>query len=117
MTEHIRAIILANPAPLDPEWFGRAPDTNTYCLTSQHITSAVALPKGHPVRAILAAATVEGYLREHNYKFEREASTVPEFCVDLLKAVRATIESVTIECNATTFEDPIGRVRLGLRRT
>jgi hypothetical protein len=49
------------------------------------------------VRAILAAATVEGCLRRHNYKFEREASRVPEFSVDLLKAVRATNESITIE--------------------
>jgi len=59
MAERIKAI--ANPAPEDPEWPGwRAPDTNTFCLTSQHITSACALPQGHPVRAILAAATVEG---------------------------------------------------------
>lgn len=116
MAEHIKAIILANPLP-DLEWLERPPDTNTHCLTSQHITSAVALPEGHPVRAILAAATVEGCLRQHNYKFEREASRVPEFSVDLLKAVRATIESITIEYNATTFEDPISRVRLGLKRT
>ena len=52
----------------------------------------------HPVRAILAAATVEGCLRQHNSKFEREASRVREFPVDLLKAVRATIDY-----NATTF--------------
>ncbi|KAH8791721.1 hypothetical protein F5882DRAFT_376833 [Hyaloscypha sp. PMI_1271] len=117
MAEHIRAIILANPAPLDPEWLGRAPDTNTYCLTSQHITSAVALPEGHPVRAILAAAAVEGCLRKYHYKFEREASRVPEFSVDLLKAVRAALESITIEFNATTFEDPISRLRFGLKRT
>lgn len=47
MAEHIKAIILANPAPEDMKWDGwRAPDTNTQCLTSQHITSAVALPEG-----------------------------------------------------------------------
>ncbi|PMD31936.1 hypothetical protein L207DRAFT_519232, partial [Hyaloscypha variabilis F] len=62
MAERIKAIILANPGPEDPEWLGRAPDTNTFYLMSQHITSAVALPEGHPVRAILAAATVEGCL-------------------------------------------------------
>ncbi|TVY12698.1 hypothetical protein LARI1_G009579 [Lachnellula arida] len=110
MAERIKAIILANPAPEDPEWPGwRVPYTNTFCLTSQHITSACALPQGHPVRGILAAATVEGY------KFEREASRVPEFAVNLLKAVRATIESITIEFNATTFEDPISRLRFGLK--
>jgi hypothetical protein len=69
------------------------------------------------VRAILAAATVEGFLRQHTYKFQREASKVPGFSVDLLKAMRATMESITIESNATTFEDPISRVRLRLKRT
>jgi len=74
MAKHIKTIILANPALEDSKWAGwRAPDTNTHCLTSQHITSAAALPEGHPVRAILAAGTVEGCLRQHNYKFEREA--------------------------------------------
>jgi len=118
MSKHIEATILANPAPEDSQWDKwRPPDTNTHFLTSQHITSAVALPEGHPVRAILAAATVEGCLRQHNYKFEREASEIPEFSVDLLRAVRETIESITIEYNATTFEDPISRARLGLKRT
>jgi hypothetical protein len=118
MAEHIKAIILANPAPEDSKWEKwRSPDTNTHCLTSQHIISGVDLPEGHPVRAILAAATVEGCLRQHNYKFEREASKVPGFSIDLLKAVRATIESITTEYKATTFEDPISRVRLGLKRT
>jgi hypothetical protein len=80
MAGHTEAIILANPAPKDSKWDKwRAPDTNTHCLRSQHITSAVALPNGHPVRAILAAATVEGCLRQHNYKFEREDSNIPEF--------------------------------------
>jgi hypothetical protein len=117
MAEHIKAIILANPAPEDWKWADRrAPDTNTHCLTSQHITSAVALPKGHPVRTILAAATVEGCLRRHNYKFEKEASSVPEFSADLLKAVRATIENISIEHNATTFADPISGVTLRLKR-
>jgi hypothetical protein len=65
MAERIKAIILANSAPEYPEWPGwRALDPNTFCLTSQHITSACALPQGHLVRAILAAATVKGYVRK-----------------------------------------------------
>lgn len=118
MAEHIKTIILANPAPKDST-FGmwRPPDTNTRCLTSQHITSAVALPEGHPERAILAAATVEGCLVQHNCRFEIEASTVPEFSVDLLKVVRATLESITIEYNEAKFEHPISQVRLRLKRT
>jgi hypothetical protein len=33
----------------------------------------------------------------------------------LLRAVRAAIESITIEFNATTFEDPISWLRFGLK--
>jgi hypothetical protein len=54
---------------------------------------------------------------QHNYKFEKEASSVPEFSVDLLKAMRATIESITTEHNVITFEDPVSRVRVQLKRT
>ncbi len=115
IAKHIKAIILANQGEKD--WVydkARAPDTNTRCLTSQHITSAVALPEGHPVRAILAAAAAEGCLRLHNYRFDSEAANTPGFSADLLKAVRATLESINTE---STFEDPISRVRLKLMRT
>jgi hypothetical protein len=63
IAERIKAIILANPAPENPEWLGRAPDTNTFYLTFQYITLAVALPKGHPVHTILAIVTIKGCLR------------------------------------------------------
>ena len=69
------------------------------------------------MRAILAAAVVEGYLRQDNCKFLRETSKVLDFLVDLLKAVRATIKSIAYEFNTLTFEDPISGVRLGLQRT
>jgi hypothetical protein len=67
MAEHIKAIIIANPTP-DGLMFqnNRHSDTNTYCLTSQHIISAALLPEGHPVRCIFAAAAVEGYLQQEN---------------------------------------------------
>jgi hypothetical protein len=117
IAEHIKAIILANPAPKNSmfeKW--RTPDTNTYCLTSQHIISAVHLPEWHPVRGILAAAAVEGYLRQEqdNYKFLRETSEVPDFSVDLLKAVRATLKSIAYEECRITFKDPISGMRLRL---
>jgi len=44
-------------------------------------------------RSTKNSGTVEGCLRQHNYKFEREASRVPEFFVDLLKAVRGAIKN------------------------
>ena len=120
MAEHIKATILANPAPEDWKWCGaRPPDIHTHCLTSKHITSAVALPEGHPVRMILAAATVEGFLRGHNYKFEKEASSVPNFSTDLLKAVRATLGTMvetSIKYGATAFADPISGETVKFRR-
>lgn len=57
------------------------------------------------MRCILAAAAVEGYLRhEDGHKFLKETQDVPNFAADLLKAVRATLKTLT---RATTFEDPI----------
>jgi hypothetical protein len=106
MAEHIKAIIIANPAPVDWKFQrGRNPDTNVFCLTSQHIISAALLPEGHPVRYILAAAAVEGYLRrEGDYKFLKETQEVPNFAADLLKEVRATLKTLTQDKN---FTDPI----------
>jgi hypothetical protein len=40
-----------------------------------------------------------------------------EFSVDLLKAIKAIIKSITIKYNVITFKDLISQVRLGLRGT
>jgi hypothetical protein len=115
MAEHIKAIIIANSTPDGWKFQNhRHPDTNTYCLTSQHIISAAFLPEGHPVRCIFAAAAVEGYLRQENgYKFLKEIQEVPNFAADLLKAVRATLRTSTY-VHTITFEDPISGKTLGL---
>lgn len=102
MAEHIKAIIIANPAPSS----GKS-DTNTYCLTSRHIVSAASLPDGHPVRSLLAAAAVKRYLRDDNHKFLKEIQEVPNFYFDLLKAVKATLESLTTDYNCIIAKDPI----------
>jgi hypothetical protein len=112
MAEHIKAIIKANPAPPQNSasfYSGkkRDPDTNTYCITSQHITSAAFLPEGHLVRSILATAAVERYLRHDNHKFREEAQNIPNFSVNLLKAVRTTLKKLTYKDYEIRFEDPI----------
>jgi hypothetical protein len=113
----IKAIILANSGPANWKWEnGRAPDTNTLNLTSEHIASAVALPEGHPVRTMLAMAAVEGYLRQPDSQFENDTSRFPEFAADLLKAVRATITSLDAKHEDITFEEPISRERLRLKK-
>jgi hypothetical protein len=85
----------------------REPDTNTYCLISWYITSAANLPGGHPVQNALAIAAVEGYLQYDNYKFLRETQEVPNFSVDLLQAVKATLKTITHSKSSINFKDPI----------
>jgi hypothetical protein len=102
MAEHIKAIIIANPAPSP-----RKPDTNTHYLTSKHIISVASLPREHPVRSLLAAAAVEGYLRDDNHKFLKETQEVPSFSVDLLKAVKATLNSFAVGRTCIIVRDPI----------
>jgi hypothetical protein len=102
MAERIEAIIIANP---DSNL--RKPDTNTHYLTSEHIISVASLPKEHPVRSLLAAAAVEGYLRDDNHKFLKEIQEVPNFSADLLKAVKATLKSVRLDsCGRILVTDP-----------
>ena len=121
MAERIKTIIKANPAPprLQPvatrTSHKRVPDTNTYCITSQHITSAAFLPEGHPVRSMLASAAVEGYLRDDNHKFRKEAQDVPNFSADLLKAVRTTLKNLAYRNSEIQFEDPISGVTMPLK--
>ena len=98
MAERIKAIIIANPARTTDEIYNEAPGplecNNTYCLTSEHISSAADLPDGHPVRQILATAAVKGYLLHDDHKFSKEMREVHNFSVDLLKAVKATLKNL-----------------------
>ena len=112
MAEYIRQTLIANPNPKsDPFW--RHADTNTFCLTSQHIVSALSLPSEHPVRRLLAAASVEGYLRDQNHKFATETLRYPAFGADLLREVRVALHELQSAGNVA-FEDPISKNRVEL---
>jgi hypothetical protein len=52
-------------------------------------------------------AAVEGYLRHDNHKFLRETQEVPNFSVDLLQAVKATLKTITHSKSSINFKDPI----------
>jgi hypothetical protein len=39
---------------------------------------------------------VEGYLRHDNYKFLKETQEVPSFSIDLLKSVKATLNTLSV---------------------
>ncbi|CAG8111081.1 unnamed protein product [Penicillium nalgiovense] len=113
MARYIKDILVANPDPRNNDSLVRHVNTNTYCLTGQNIISATSLPQGHPVRGILAAASVEGYLRDGNYKFVKETHEHPTFGADLLQEVRSTLNGLKVAQWKTTFEDPISGMNMG----
>lgn len=114
MARYIKDILVANPDPRSDDFFVRHIDTNTYCLTRQHIIWATFLPPGHLVRCILAAASVEGYLRDENYKFVKETHEYPTFAADLLQEVRSTLSGLKVVHRTSTFEDPISGTKLNI---
>lgn len=115
MAQYIKDILVANPDPRSKGSLVRHVDTNTYCLTRQHILSATFLPHGHLVRGILAAASVEGYLRDGNYKFVPETHGHPTFGADLLQEVRSTLHGIKSTQWEITFEDPISGMYMRLK--
>ncbi|KAJ5318725.1 hypothetical protein N7476_005145 [Penicillium atrosanguineum] len=105
MARCIRNVLIANPNPeSNPLW--RHADTNTFCLTSQHIASASVLPGNHLVRHILAEASVEGYLRDQNHKFAAETQRYPSFGADFLKEVSIALNGLK-SASKVAFQDPV----------
>ncbi|KAJ5766682.1 uncharacterized protein N7511_004298 [Penicillium nucicola] len=109
MAQYIKNILKYNPHPQNNiSW--RHVDSNTYYLTHDHIASASLLPQGHPVRSVLAAASVEGFLRSAKHKFSEEVHAYPSFGADLLQETRLVLHRVE-PLRAATFEDPISGKR------
>lgn len=114
MAQYIKDIIVANPDH-QTSFLGPHVDTNTFWLTSDHIFSAVVLPQEHPVRRIIAAASVSGYLQSGEHKFAEVAQNCPSFGADLLREARLALNGLNLTINATvTFVDPISGRRLHL---
>lgn len=88
-------------------------NTNTRHLIPDHIASATLLPRGHPVRRVLAAASVAGYLRSPEYRFSEETQIYPSFGADLLQEVRVALQTVKSK-PVLYFEDPISGTNFGL---
>lgn len=109
MAQYIKNILKSNPHPQNgAAW--RNVDYNTYYLTRDHIASATLLPRGHPVRGVLAAASVDGFLRSPEHKFSEEIYVYPSFGADLLQETRLVLYTVKPLQDAT-FEDPISGER------
>jgi hypothetical protein len=113
MAQYINRILVPNPHPQTNDFWQQV-DTNTYWLTPDHIISATFLPRGHPVRRTLAAASVRGYLQSDVHKFAEETQMYPTVGADLLREVRSALNGLK-PTMGSTFEDPISgkRVELG----
>ena len=89
-------------------------------ITLEHICSASQLSQEHPVRCMVAAAGVEGYLRCDNPKVLMMMEDCPSFALDLLKETKKVLRKLeTIrrrEGDCSAFTDPITGERLGLPR-
>lgn len=82
---------------------------NTRWITPEQIYSATCLPKGHPVRGVLAAASVEEYLLCDTYKFFNVAQTNLEYATDFLNQLWTTLRGIK---NRTDVIDPINGHKL-----
>jgi hypothetical protein len=111
MAEHIRTTILSESPPYAYQF-----DSNTYLIEPRHIVSAAQLPDGHPVRRILATATVRGYFREDKHKFFKEAKEIPNFASDLLEAVKETLKTILPGDYKASLTDPFSKKEFYLHR-
>ena len=109
MAQYIRDILKCNPYS-EGFMFERPVNCYTYYLTHEHIVSATLLPREHPVRSALAAASVDGFLRSSKHKFSEEVLDYPSFGADLLQEVRLVIQREK-RLQDYTFENPISGER------
>jgi hypothetical protein len=114
--ERIKALIGTETDDLDLGWV-RSPDNNTKSITSRAILWASFLPDDHAVRNMLAAASVQGYLRSNEHKFHKETRSIHNFAVDLLKEVKLTLGTLTGDRSVVYFEDPISGGSCSLGQT
>ncbi|KAJ5466443.1 hypothetical protein N7530_010230 [Penicillium desertorum] len=101
--QYIKETIIANQLPADSqEWVPL--DSNTHLLGEEDIISATLLRDGHPVRHLLAAASVRGYLQSEKHELAKTARETPKFAADLLHEVRLALNGVKA---GPIFTDPI----------
>ncbi|CAG8038244.1 unnamed protein product [Penicillium salamii] len=66
-------------------------DYNVLRISSEHIISATALPYGHPVRKLMASASIRDYLVDNTDKFSKLIEAHPSFGADILQQVRPAL--------------------------
>lgn len=90
------------------------PGLNTSSITKEHTISAMCLPEKHPVRDVLALASIEGYLRVDDFRLSEVFRECPIFAADLLERIRPVCASVTCEFSVTYFKDPLSGALLSI---
>jgi len=109
MAERIKAVIVGK-APATKARKRMVPVVHHPWLTSEHIMSAVLLPKEHPVRRVLTMAAVPAYLNRANDL--SQALKLPDFAVDLLEEMHVTTKSFQPDGSCVTFQDPLSDARI-----
>ncbi|CAI7621956.1 unnamed protein product [Penicillium manginii] len=107
---YIKEVILSGPYKI----YNHDYDCNIQFIGCKHIAAACFLPSKHPVREILAEASVESFILARSFKLLEAAERNPEFAADLIQKIYGPCVSILdwirehCECenNKTIFEDP-----------
>lgn len=106
MARAIEDILRCNLARL--EFSASDISLNTHFIVIEHILSAELLPTAHPVRRVLAQASVDGYLRSREtFKFGPQLQTCPKFAADLLEEVGQALDKTRFIRGRFCFQDPM----------
>jgi hypothetical protein len=103
MAQRIKEIMLSNPYPI-PKPGRRATYRHIYMVSSKHLLSPEHLPKRHPVRRMIAQASVDSFLRSTNYKFANGEHDCPKFATDLLVEVGEALNNLKYDMKPTDFQ-------------
>ena len=109
MAERMKTIILADAKlhKYDHD-YGGVFGTNVLCVKTHHIVSAASLPRGHPVREVLAMAMVEGFFTMQDERPFEETEEIPGFAADLLSAIKSTSKTIRSgEYGRAEFKEPL----------
>lgn len=107
--QYIKEIIIANPKPSKTK--SLVPyNSNTHYLGSEDIISGILLHDKHPVRRVLAAASVKGFLQSASHDYAATAQEYPEFGADLLHEGRLALNTLNPH-RSVNFQDPITGTR------
>lgn len=80
------------------------PDEIAASLHASHVSAAAQLPFGHPVRRVMAAATVPAFIGSEPFYLWNELTSTPSLAVDLLEQLQPILRNCR---SSTSYEDPL----------